>query len=107
MAKRALITVTDDLDGTDGAETVHFGYEGRTYEIDLSDENRAEFDEFMTRYVDAARRTGGSSRSSSRRTSSTGLDTNAVRAWATEQGMTVSGRGRLSKKVVEAYQAAH
>jgi hypothetical protein len=30
-----------------------------------------------------------------------------VRAWATEHGLEVSSRGRISKQVLDAYQQAH
>ena len=48
MAKRTLVIAIDDLDGTDGAETVRFGLDGRTYEVDLSDKNQVEFRESST-----------------------------------------------------------
>lgn len=34
-------------------------------------------------------------------------DAKAVRAWAVEQGLTVSTRGQLSKSVLDAYRASH
>jgi hypothetical protein len=37
----------------------------------------------------------------------TGLDLNAVRSWAAEQGMEVAKRGRLAKNVVEAFLKAN
>ena len=41
MAKNVSVIVTDDLDGSENAETVSFGFDGVTYEIDLAKKNRA------------------------------------------------------------------
>ena len=41
MAKRQVVTITDDIDGRAGAQTVSFTYAGRSYEIDLGERNRA------------------------------------------------------------------
>jgi len=109
MAKKQVVTITDDIDGREGAETVSFTYSGRTYEIDLGDKNRARLEKALEPFIGAARKVGGngSSRRSSVRAgiAPADLDRAAVRAWAKEQGMEVSARGRLSKNVVEAYQA--
>jgi hypothetical protein len=111
MAKKQIVTITDDIDGREGAETVSFAYAGRTYEIDLGEKNRAKLEKALNPFISAARKVNGSgpSRRSAARaaTASSGPDRAAVRAWAVEHGLEVSRRGRLSKKVVEAYQQAH
>jgi hypothetical protein len=127
MARRVIQSeeFTDDLDGSSAAETVRFAFDGQSYEIDLSRSNKRAFEKLMKPYVQNARkarggRTGGrsSARStgrgrtsggagSGRSSSAGGRDLAAVRAWANEQGMAVSERGRLSKNVLEAYDAAH
>jgi hypothetical protein len=114
MAKT--IITTDDLDGSPDAETISFSYAGANYTIDLAKKNKAAFEKALKPYLDAASTTTGSSRrgtrsagtgsrSSTRRRS--GVDTAAVRAWAQESGLEVSERGRISREVMEAYQAAH
>lgn len=50
--------VKDDIDGTYGAESVSFAYDGVQYEIDLSPENKKFFDNLMAPYVDVARKAG-------------------------------------------------
>lgn len=45
---------TDDFDGTTGATQVVFGFEGKTYSIDLAPENHAAFMETMNLYVQHA-----------------------------------------------------
>lgn len=117
MARRVIQSeqYTDDLDGSSAAETVRFAFEGQSYEIDLSRANKRAFEKLMKPYVQHARkaragRGGGRSRTSGRAARSSagnGRDLAAVRAWANEQGMAVSERGRLSKNVLEAYDAAH
>jgi len=39
MAQKTLILLQDDLDGSEAAETVSFGLDGKSYEIDLSEKN--------------------------------------------------------------------
>jgi hypothetical protein len=116
MARRVVETqsLTDDLDGSSAAETVRFGFDGQSFEIDLSRPNKRALEKLMKPYVQHARkvrgaRSTGRARSSSRsaRPSSGGRDLAAVRAWANEQGMAVSERGRISKNVLDAYDAAH
>ena len=96
MAKTTI--VTDDLDGTSAAETVTFAYDGVSYSIDLSKKNRTALAKALKPYLSAATRVG---RTGSRRSGSTGRQSGRrrsgpalsdVRAWATEQGMTVSER---------------
>ena len=110
MAKTTVTSVTDDIDGSANAETLTFGYSGATYEIDLSKKNAAALDKLLKPYIDAARKVSGNNKRSAakgRIRRSVKLDLGAVRAWATENGFTVAGRGRISADVIEAYNAAH
>ncbi|MEA4944906.1 MAG: Lsr2 family protein [Propionicimonas sp.] len=108
MAQRVQIVLTDDLDGSQADSTVTFAYDGTTYEIDLSDANRAALQESLAPYIAAARKLAGGRRASGgRRKASTGASATDIRAWALDQGMTVSSRGRVSAEVREAYEAAH
>lgn len=60
MAKRMVTTLVDDLDGSElgvgEGVTLRFGLDGRTYEVDLSDENAEQFRGKLTAYVAAARK---------------------------------------------------
>jgi hypothetical protein len=122
MAQQVNVKFVDDLDGSDATGTVSFGLDGRTYEIDLSDDNAAKLRHSLASFVAAARKRGGSRRSSATPsrapraqkmtgvTKPQGLDrdqTAAIRAWARQSGHEVSDRGRIAKAVVEAFQAAH
>ena len=41
MAQKVNIILVDDLDGSEATETVSFGLDGASYEIDLNDGNAA------------------------------------------------------------------
>lgn len=106
MATR--IVLTDDLDGSEGAETVSFSIDGRNYEIDLAPKSRAAFDKAFTKYLTHARRV---SSTQARRRPPTDEQARerrqAIREWAISEGWEVPNRGRLSAAVIEAYDAAH
>jgi hypothetical protein len=109
MAKT--VVTTDDIDGSPNAETVTFSFDGRSFEIDLSKKSRSALEKALKPYIDAGRPVGsrttrgaGSTRGRGRRPSS--VDLAAVRAWAAENGIAVSDRGRISSSVLEQYQAA-
>jgi Lsr2 len=110
MAKKIIQTTeyTDDLDGSTAAGTVTFGYDGASYEIDLSRANTRAFEKALKPYVEAGRKVRGTRTRTSTRGRSTGKrDLAAIRAWASQNGHDVSGRGRIARTVVDAYDAAH
>ena len=118
MAQQVNVKLVDDLDGSDAAGTVLFAIDGRAYEIDLSEDNAARLRESLAPFVAAARKGGGAAaagRRTPKMTASSGrrpqpLDreqTAAIRAWARQNGHQVSDRGRISKTVFSAFQAAH
>ena len=109
MAQKVNIVLVDDLDGTEAAETVSFGLDGTTYEIDLNDANAASLREALSGYVGHARKVTGGGRRTRRSSggSSSSSNTKDVREWAKAQGMEVSERGRISADVQQAYDAAH
>lgn len=104
MAQRTITTLIDDIDGGEATETVTFGLDGKTYEIDLNEKNAAGLRKAFDLYVSAGRKT----RSTRRSTSPGGpsVDTKAVRAWAASNGIEVSSRGRIPSDVLEKYRAA-
>jgi hypothetical protein len=56
MATKTSVVLIDDLDGETPADTtVSFGLDGKSYEIDLSDNNAAEFRDALSKYVSAGR----------------------------------------------------
>lgn len=107
MAKRTVRWMIDDLTGEDldDGVTVQFGLDGFSYELDLSPSNAAALRSELAVYVAGARRAG---RSSSERAAAgpTPVDSRAVRAWASSNGVQVSPRGRIPASVVEQFRAA-
>lgn len=114
MARKVVYQLVDDLDGTELAagegETISFSIDGNDYEIDLSRDHARLFRAATEKYVNAARVTGKSRRSSGRSTASSSApkrDLPAIRAWAAANGHKVSDRGRIPNAVIEAYDAAN
>ncbi len=56
MAKKVEVTLIDDVDGSEAAETVRFVLDGVQYEIDLSAENAERLRRTVYSWVDAGRR---------------------------------------------------
>jgi hypothetical protein len=116
VAQRTVVQLTDDLDGKSIAEgkgeTVRFGLDNQDYEIDLGEKNAQALRAVVGKYVDAGRRVGGGSRGGRTRTAAAtsarrDYDPKAVRAWAEEQGLEVSARGRVPADLVTKFQEAN
>lgn len=107
MAQRVEVILVDDLDGGEAAETVTFGLDGVSYEIDLSADNARRLRDDLAGWTGHARRASGAKRPSPRRSTTQRTDLSAVRHWARENGYKVSDRGRISGEVQEAYDKAH
>lgn len=108
MAKRVITTLEDDLDGSEANETIAFSIDGTEYEIDLNEAHANEMRAALNVYTAAARKTAGRTRSARPSSSGTGGgDTRAVRAWAVQNGIPVSMRGRIHTEVMKRYAAAH
>ncbi|HEY3468822.1 MAG TPA: Lsr2 family protein [Amycolatopsis sp.] len=115
MAKRISIEIFDDTDGSAADQTVPFGLDGVSYEIDLSNANASALRAAMKPYVTAARRTGGRrikvAAGQSTETDKTNTEattdytaTHEIRLWARDNGYEVADRGRIPVSVVEAYE---
>jgi hypothetical protein len=105
MAQKVHITLEDDLDGGDAAETVAFGLDGRSYEIDLNAKNAKALRDALAKYVAAGRRAGG--RSGAKRRTQVGTSPREIRDWARSNGHKVPDRGRIPSDIREAFEAAH
>ncbi|MEV6649947.1 Lsr2 family protein [Streptomyces sp. NPDC051219] len=105
MAQRVVVTLSDDIDGGEAAETVVFGLDGKSYEIDLNLANAKKLRKSLAPYVEAARRQSRSGKAY--KLTSLAPDPAVVRAWARSHQYDVPPRGRIPKAVYEAYNAAH
>ncbi|WP_344173229.1 Lsr2 dimerization domain-containing protein [Pilimelia columellifera] len=128
MAKQ--IMFVSDISGEIGASTVPFAFDGRTYEVDLTEREEHELRNFLTKYIEAGVATGVVRGASGRAEGSTGdggrrvrrssedvaeekadkerkaAELAAVRAWAAEhyQAREVAPKGRVPKEVIVAYR---
>jgi hypothetical protein len=111
MAKKVTVTLIDDFDGVAPAdETVEFGLDGVTYEIDLSSKNATKLRNDLKQWVEAGRRVGGRRRGRSGSARSRGTidreQSAAIREWARRNGHNVSSRGRIPADIIDAFHAA-
>lgn len=110
MGERVKVTLFDDIDPTKDATTqVHFEYGGTRYRIDLCDENVARFDAAMETWISHARKLGKNGKPAPKAAPKLAAVTTSqeIRAWAAENGVEVAANGKIPKRVVEAYEAAH
>jgi hypothetical protein len=63
MAKTVIVKLTDDIDGGDADETVHFSLDGKSYEIDVSSGNAVRVREAFKPFIEKGRPRGGAGRS--------------------------------------------
>lgn len=110
MARTTIVRLTDDIDGSTAVETVPFAVDGRCYEIDLSAEHADNLRHSLAQFVAAARNTSRGNASVApgrvRPRRPAAADSSAVRAWAKENGVPVSNRGRIPKDVLAQYTSA-
>lgn len=120
MAQQMTVTYLDDLDGGKAAETVAFGLDGASYEMDLSAKNAKNLRKALAEFVEAGRKVkpastfaGGTAGRAPRKASrakpsmrTQNSDSSAIRAWANENDIAVSARGRISASIQEQYAAA-
>jgi hypothetical protein len=107
MAQKVTVVLEDDLSGGPAEQTVRFAFEGIDYEIDLSANNAAAFGKQLAPYLEHARRAGRAQSRRPGRTAAGRQRSGDIRAWAKEQGLAVSERGRIPASVLEQYQAAN
>ncbi|WNV85144.1 Lsr2 family protein [Umezawaea sp. Da 62-37] len=117
MAQQVLVQLVDDLDGTatDDIETVRFGVDGMSYEIDLGPDNSAQLRNVLAEFVANARRAGGragrgtsvAGRAKPSATAHTKEQARAIREWAKANGRELAERGRIPAVVANAFDAAH
>jgi hypothetical protein len=63
MAKTVVVKLVDDLDGSPAEETVAFGLDGKSYEIDLNKANAARLRKLLDPFLEKASRAGRAARS--------------------------------------------
>ena len=106
MARKVTVELQDDLDGGPADETLRFGVGGVQYEIDLSNKNVAAFRRQLAPFIEHARKAGKGQRHRPVRSASSRERSGGIRAWAKDNGIALSDRGRIPASVVEQYEAA-
>jgi hypothetical protein len=108
MAQRVQVLLVCDLhdDETEGTETVRFGLDGSSYEIDVCARHASALRDAFAPYVGAGRRAGRTGSAGRRRRAAGGGEPAAVRAWAKSQGIKVSERGRIPADLMERFAAS-
>lgn len=107
------VELVDDIDGSPATATIEFTFDGKNYVIDLSEQHADEFNKALAPYIEHARRARRApankrkSRSSSEAARVKRQKNAEIRAWALENGVTVSKRGQLGQDTIAAYEAAH
>lgn len=100
--------LVDDMDGSsEDVFTRYFSLDGKTYEIDLSEENWDELLKIFEPFVKAGRvlKKGATVPKVSRNGGRTNSEAQKIRQWALDQGIDNIGvHGRLPDSVIEAYR---
>ena len=116
MAKAMVDVLVDDLDGSEGVETVRIGWNGDWRELDLSKKNLAALSKAFDRYWNVSRPVSADGRSGRRRPPKTTSSARsvksrrnpmAIRSWASDNGIVVPARGRIPGDVERRYNEAN
>jgi hypothetical protein len=115
VAKVTVDVLVDDLDGSDGVETVRIGWNGDWRELDLSKKNLASLSKALDKYWNVSRPVSADRRSNRRRPKTTSSsrpakatrDPKLMRAWATDNGISVPARGRIPADLERQYNEAN
>jgi hypothetical protein len=106
VVQRTQVLYVDDIDGSDAEGTVRFGFDGTDYEIDLNKQHADQLAQAIGPFIAAARKVP-SSRRPARGLRAGRQNLSDVRAWARDQGIKISERGRIPADVLAKYNAAH
>ena len=94
--RKVQVVLQDDIDGGEPAQTVCFSLDGKTYEIDLTEQNAAELRDSLAPWIAAGRRASQRRYPPLDPSRAAQTDTVDIRRWAKENHIPVSDRGRIS-----------
>lgn len=108
MAKERIVTTMfkSDISGEEATQTIQYGVNGTRYEIDVTDVEAKGFHEALAPYVSVSRVRGQRSGGNGAERKAHAEETAKIRAWAAEQGITLTATGRIPNEVREKYKAA-
>lgn len=112
MATTTITKKTDDIDGTEATDTIHLGYEGVDYTIDLNEDNATRLDDILREFIAVAEKISPDKvdrpkRGRGKSAGAIGTQGPKIRKWAGENGFEVSPRGRIPVEIIDAYKAAN
>jgi hypothetical protein len=108
VAQKVQVLLIDDLTGKDADETVTFGLDGKTYEIDLATGNADKLREVLEPYTEAGRKISGRRKPAAAQRTEVGSDSATIRAWARSNGWPdLANRGRVPGDVRDAFEKAN
>ena len=111
MVVKHITVLTDDIDHSEGAESISFTFDGVSYDIDLNEHHAGEFRSEMHRWIQHARKSSVTRAPSTRVvrqvTRRSREELNSIRLWARNNNHKVSDRGRIPAKIIAEYDAAH
>jgi Lsr2 len=105
--RKVQVQLEDDLTGGAADETIEFGLDGRTYELDLNAKHAATFRRQLAPFVEHARPAHHQHGHTRTRTAASRERSRQIRAWAEDEGLPVSAHGRLPGNVIQQYQRSH
>jgi hypothetical protein len=105
VAKETFTRLIDDLDGGTAHETVTFGLDGHTYQIDLSSKHAKKLRQDLAPFVEVGSRVSVRSTARGRgRGAAADKDVNrSIREWAIAKGYDIAPRGRIKQEIVEEF----
>ncbi|MCA1223263.1 histone-like nucleoid-structuring protein Lsr2 [Streptomyces sp. 8L] len=100
MARIEMVSLVDDLDGSEAIETIPFSIEGVDYLIELNRKNSAEMRNMPRWYIKAGRLI-----TSTPRHPALNCHTEAwnIRKWAWRNGISIGTRGRIPEQIKDLY----
>ncbi|MFI0352283.1 Lsr2 family protein [Actinomadura sp. 9N407] len=108
MAQKIEVLMIDDMDGSTAVENVSFALDGKSFEIDLNEENANKLRTALHPYMEKARRERARTATKTAARQAGSRERSAeIRAWAKGNGIEVNERGRIPAKVIEQYEAAN
>ena len=111
MAQKVSVTFACDYDGKEIPDGQHmirvFSVDGRDYEIDLCPRHSQKFDEVFRRFAVRARKATQPVGRAKQRTAAHRKRSADIRAWAKDNDVSVSDRGRIPADVIARYDASH
>jgi hypothetical protein len=112
MARTVQVQLLDDIDGGKADETLTYGLDGTSYEIDVSAEHAEKLRASLAKFILKSRRVGRGRLAATARTRggaaparSDRAQNQAIRDWAKTKGLDVSDRGRIPANIIEQYEA--